>query len=333
MVDLKQTREMAFKLASQRYDNFGKTTYDEYSPIYIASTSNTKDIFKLYINYQKVLAVGSTGTHGFEALLNNSTHVDLFDINELQRMFYELMKTAIMVLKYEDFIKYFTLKVQKVIFNREQIKDLLSNELYEKIKSYLPQDVDYVYGPLYDYYDSTDLILSKLYRFEHPITLRYLKKFISFYNEEEYYKLQKILRTNPSIITFKQASLTDVPDKFNEEYDLIILDNILQYYKDIQELDDLEKVDNFIKNYLSQLLSEKGVIQVNYGYQLAADALKIELGLLSLSDFDPIKRIILKEEILNGINNSLIKNKNGYTYAFLPGVEESGQNLVLSYKK
>lgn len=332
MVDLKQARDIAFKLASQRYDYNEKTAYDNYSPIYLASTSNVKDTFKVYNNYQKVLAVGSTGAYGFEALLNDATHIDLFDINELQRMFFELMKTAIMVLKYEDFIKYFTLKVQKNIFKIDQIKDLLSNELYEKIKTYLPPDVNFIYGPLYDYYDSTDLILSKLYRYEHPITLKYLKKFISFYNEEEYYKLQKILRTNPSIITFKQASLTDVPDNFNGDYDLIILDNILQYYKDIQELDNLNKIDNFIKNCLSRLLNENGVIQVNYGYQIAADALKAYLGLITLTEFDPLKRIIIKEEMISGINNLLLKDKEGYTYNFIPGVE-LGDNLVLSYKK
>lgn len=332
MVDLKQARDIAFKLASQRYDYNEKVAYDNYSPIYLASTSNVKDTFKVYNNYQKVLAVGSTGAHGFEALLNDATHIDLFDINELQRMFFELMKTAIMVLKYEDFIKYFTLKVQKNIFKIDQIKDLLSNELYEKIKTYLPSDVNFIYGPLYDYYDSTDLILSKLYRYEHPITLKYLKKFISFYNEEEYYKLQKILRTNPSIITFKQASLTDVPDNFNGDYDLIILDNILQYYKDIQELDNLNKIDNFIKNCLSRLLNENGVIQVNYGYQVASDALKAYLGLITLTEFDPLKRIIIKEEMISGINNLLLKDKEGYTYNFIPGVE-LGDNLVLSYKK
>ncbi len=333
MVDLKQTRDMAFKLAAQRNNKIEKTIYDGYSSIYLASTSNVKDTFKLYDNYQKVLSIGSTGAHGFEALLNNASQVDLFDINELQRIYYELMKTAIMILKYEDFIKYFTLKIHKDYYTQSEIKDLLSHELYEKIKNYLPDEVNYVYGPLYDYYDSIDLIFSKLYRFEHPLSLKYLKRFISFYNEEEYYKLQKILRTNPAIINFKRASLTEVPDNFKRDYDLIILDNILQYYKDFPELDDLDKVDNFIKNHLAKLLSENGIIQVNYGYQLAAEALKVELASISLKDFNPIKGLIIVQEIVNGINNMLIKNKKGYTYDFIPGVEQTGENLVLSYKK
>lgn len=75
-------RDTAFKLASTPYvaDN---PIYTKYSPIYIAATSNVKGTMNLYQNYDSVLAVGSTGAHGYEAALNGASRVDLFDINEL----------------------------------------------------------------------------------------------------------------------------------------------------------------------------------------------------------------------------------------------------------
>lgn len=104
--------EEAYKLASTKYQT-RNPKFQTLSSIYLAATSNVKDTLSLYSYYQKVLAVGSTGAHGYEALLNGATQVDLFDINELQRLFYEYMKTAIIHLDYQDFMRHFTLSRTK----------------------------------------------------------------------------------------------------------------------------------------------------------------------------------------------------------------------------
>lgn len=131
-MDLIKAREEAYKLANSKYEP-GKVNYTKYSPIYIASTSNVKDTLSLYKNYKSVLTIGSTGAHAFEAALNGATKVDMFDINELQKIYYELLKTAITVLNYEEFVKYFTLEDTKTIFKKEKIRNLISNEMYEKL--------------------------------------------------------------------------------------------------------------------------------------------------------------------------------------------------------
>ncbi len=67
-MDKKKVRAEAFKLATA-FDEVKQAKYTECSPIYIASTSNVRDTMALYKDRKSVLSVGSTGAHGFEALL------------------------------------------------------------------------------------------------------------------------------------------------------------------------------------------------------------------------------------------------------------------------
>lgn len=338
MIDIKEARKAAFDLASKKYE-VGKPVYSLFSPIYIAATSNVTSTVDLYKGYSSVLSVGSTGAHGFEVALKGAKKVDLFDINYLQKLYYEYMKTAIMNLDYETFIKHFTLQKQKTLMPRSNIKDLLSNELYSKLVTHLSDEVKTVFTPLYDWYYSTDLILSSLFRFEHFITLDYLKKNISFYNEEQYYELQKILRTGSCEINYETISLVDVPKHFNSEYDLIILDNILKYYKNISGLNDPYLVNMFIRKELSKLLAANGQIQVNYGFEVDADAFREKFAIpYEKKQLDFCRGFQLHEEKEYGINIPLIKEwSEDYKYDFIPGVERifggNSGNLVLSYRK
>lgn len=339
MTDLLKAREEAFKLASETYKP-GQTTYGKYSPIYLASTANGKDTMNLYKDYESVLTLGATGALGFEASLHGAKKVDMFDINELQRLFYEYMKTAITHLKYEEFIKYFTLQEQKMLFQKKEISNLLSNELYDKLQFFVPEDVEFVFGPLFDYFDSSDLIISGLFRFEHPITLDYLKRYVSFYNEEEYNKLQKVLRDEKCDFTYQTLDLRDVPNTFDSKYDLILLDNVLQYYKKIRGLETAYDVNLFISKELSKHLSENGSIQAAYGFEVACDALKVSQNIPvegNRYSQTPFAQVLVKQELKEGICPQLVRKWDNYTYHFIPGVEQNenknAENVVLTYKK
>jgi len=335
-----EARNEAFKLASKKYNEFldNNRIHTKYSSIYIATTSNVIDTLKLYKNYERVLTMGGTGAHAYEALLNGAKEVYIFDINELQRLYFEIMQTAIIYFSYEEFIKYFTLPKQKAVFQRSEIKDFLSNEMYSKLSLLVEDDVDAVFGPLYEFYDSTDLVLSKLFRFEFPFTLDYLKSNASFYNEEQYYKLQKILRSGKYKINYETMSLVDVPKNYEDKYDLILLDNILQYYDQIPEMETPYLTNMFIRKKLSELLNEAGTIQVNYAYKLGTDAVKEKMGLNVSKELTPIERLALLREMKEGINIPLIEKWDGYSYDYIPGVERldgntNAENLVLSFKK
>ncbi len=336
-MDFLKLREQAFKLASSKY-NVGNTDFTQYSSIFLAPTSNTKEMMKLYKDAKTVLCVGGTGAIGYEALLNGACKVDMFDINELQRLFFLYMKTAITVLSYEEFMKHFTLKEQYPLMSTDKVKDLLSNELFEKLRFYLDDDVEIVFGSLLDYFYSSDLLFSGLFRFEYIISTDYLKRITSFYNEEEYYKLQKILRSEKVEINYHICSLTDVPSTFTLQYDLIALDNILQYYQEIKDIGTVYEANRFIDKKLSNLLANDGFIQVAYGFEVATDALKHALNIpLENNDYHNFfNKYILKEDVKNGICTGLIKKWDHYSYDFIQGAEENdiiSDNVVLTYRK
>ena len=338
MGSIMEAREQAHKLASKRL-KLGLTNYGMYDSIYIASTSNVKGTLDLYKDYDSVLTVGATGAHAYEAALAGAKKVDQFDINELQRLFYEYMKVAIIKLSYEDFIKYFTLKRHSQVMSYYELKDLLSSELYHRIRSYLPEDVDMVFGDLFSNFSHIDLIMSSLFRFEHAISTDYLKSMISFYNEEEYYKLQDILRNNKCEISYHTTSLKDIPHKFDDKYDLILLYNILQYYKNIPGLNNPNRVHMFLDKNLNGLLTDSGVIQANYGFTVAAEAVKKYYGMPTSTDIwiaNPFSQMETNKEIKEGIDVQLLRKWDNYRYDFIDAVESfdglDTQNVIITYK-
>ena len=339
MVNIFEARDAAFKLVEEKTEYNEKPLYNLYSPIYIASTSNVISTVGLYSNYDSVLSVGSTGAHGFETALNGAKKIDLFDVNYLQKLYFEYMKTAIIYLDYQEFVKYFTLKGKNDIIYERVVKDLLSEELYSKIYSHLPKEVEKVFTPLYDYFGNTTFLISNLFRYGHKLDLDYLKRNVSFYNEEQYYKLQQILRNDTCQISYNIVNLTELDKFYKSKYDLILLDNILQYFKNIPTLNKANLVDKFIRERLSSLLNENGSIQVSYGYEVATVCLKKEFDIPSgwYEEYSLINELILEREKDNMINNKLLKEYSGYKYDFFPGVERyhggNSENMVLTYKK
>lgn len=336
-----ETRKKAFALAAEEFSTKEKA-HSSYSPIYLASTENVIDSMKIYKNYETVLAVGSSGAQGFEAALNGAYKIDLFDINELQRLYFEYMKTAITILDYETFLKHFTIKTYMSKSERVIFKDFLSDELYDKLVKYLPQDVQDVYTPLYDYFNSVDLILSNLYRTDYTLLASYLKKYISFYNYDEYYKLQRILRNEQCQITYKTLPITEILKQYSGKYDLIMLSNVLQFYDQIENLNTVQLVEDFINN-LSNLLTEDGVIEVSYLFEIATLAFKDKIGIpFDKSKINFIIEFILEQEKKRTVNIPLFKSSDNYSYSIIKGVEndegveksflEQHENMVLTYK-
>lgn len=340
-IELQKTRNAAFKLVGARYAH-GTTYFSKYSPIYMASTSNVKGTLKLYNDYETVLCLGSTGAHGYEAALNGAKKVDMFDINELQRLYYLFMQTSIMVLSYEDFIKYFTLSELKKVYTQSDIKDFLSTELFQELSNALPTEVSFAFEEIFENFPNYHLIFTALFRFEHNMDIEYLKKYMSFYNKDDYYKLQTILRENKCEFNYHQCSIRDVPTMFQDQYDLILLDNLTQYYKEIPMLNTPYAINQFITNNLSDLLTENGKIQSAYGFEVATVALR---SFLKLPLFEQESRTLnffeqlaINEDVKEGICPNLIRKwPDNYTYEFIEGVEEhsnyTSQNVILTYQK
>lgn len=327
----------AFALAREPYDPLN-IKFGKYSPIYLAPTGNVKDMMAPFRGAKRVLAVGGAGAFGFEGAINDASVVDMFDCNALQKCFFEIVKASIMVLSYEDFMRFFTLETQRERMTYGELRNLVSPVLFMLIEEFLPFEVRFLYNQLYKSFDSVDMIHSSLYRYAHALYRKYLTRFASMYDEESYYKLQEKLRKKLCTINYEEASLVDLPKKFDGPYDLIVLGNIFQYYQDIAGLNTPYAVNTFVKKELSKLLSEDGVIQVNYGFEVATTILKEKLGLpynRTKSNSSLEAQMIRKFFAKSDINLALLE-KGGYNFTFFEGVEsyEDGptENMCLTYK-
>ncbi len=335
----------AMKLVKQDAIPFAKEGFSTCSPVYLATTSHVKNTLGLYDGYRDVLAICSTGAHAYEALLHGARCVDVFDINQLQLIYFLFMKTAITVLPYEEFVLYFSLGDSEDL----DTSHLLSVDLYSKLEEFLDDDVKKVLGPIYKNFTNEDIVYSRMVRFHHDITLSHLKDIASFYNEKDYYKLQSILRSNPNCIRVYPFSLEDVPKKVDGSYDLILLDNVLDYYSGLS-INTPYKVDQFIKGGLSCLLRDGGRIQSTYSYGFDTDYFssvlngsreeevddeEIYFGAIPMGSF--FKRLIdtnidsLEKE---NLTVPLYQDFGGYQYSIFDGVDScDGKNMVLTYTK
>ena len=122
--------------------------------------------------------------------------------------------------------------------------------------------------------------------------------------------MQNILRSNPEIISIYPYSLEEVPSKFGGSYDLILLDNILEYYSSMRGLNSPDKVDSFIKSELSSLLRTGGNIQTTYSYGFDTDCFMRKLGLSDESTDD-----FFEDEFLGAIPMSFFRcNTNEFIF-------------------
>ncbi len=294
------------------------------SSIFFASTTNVKDTLKLYKDYDSVLSLGATGSVAYEALLNGASSVDMFDINYFQKVFYLYMQCAIKYLDYEDFIKHFTMLEDVNCFTKDNVKDIISHDLFDKLYSKLDVEVREVFGPLYDFYKDNSFLFSRLFRFNYCINLSYLKKYVSFYNKEEFYKLKELLFSKS--LNYDVCDLKDLKSK--KKFDLILLGNVLTFYKST-DLNTCERVNGFINETLLSMLSDNGAVQVGY---LFGDGFEHFINNLhgKLNE-NPLK---INEQMLHfyeEINFTLVKNYSSlYSGNIIPGVDGKSKNIILS---
>lgn len=307
--------ETAIKVFSDDFSNNSRA--------YIAPTGNVKEMCDLFDNYGSVLTVLGGGGIALESVLRGARDVDCFDFNPRQYDYFELMLTCMTFFDYEEFCKYFTSDQGK----------LLSFELYEKMYWFLEDDIADRLKPAF----FRPGMIDKYFRTDYMVHLERLKKFCSYYNEEEYYKLKENLNMMGGYLDFVKCDVSEVPEKFaDKKYDLIFLDNIFQYYRDIKGLDDVHLVDKFIKKKLSKLLNDDGIIQVNYGFELATDAVIEKFGYDIEGMSVDVNRFV-QYEMNNSVNTGLLSGYNGYDVSFISGTESSENdkrmNMVLTYKK
>lgn len=254
-------------------------------PVFLFTNENIADYLKKLGNVsgKDVLTVAASGDHAFESFLCGANHVDTFDINYLQKHVMELKTKMIKNLSYHDFMRFFF--SHKKFFDREIIRPIwnkLSPGTRMFLKKYYERkdQVMFVYGSSQDSYYNLDKI--------------------SYINDEKAYEhLGKIL---PDKIRFKHTDISNISNKFDGVYDIILMSNIFEYmFTEIQDVP--ERIMTFRDKILMPIADKNlnpngGVMCFSYRwytdnvkYREMIDAIQRYMA-QSVDNFDTHKHVI-----------------------------------------
>lgn len=237
--DLKKVQELQNAVNS---DIESSKRFSDNSPSYLFTTENLQDSFTTK-GLSKVLTIGSSGDHLFNAVLQGAKEIDCFDVNIFSKYIIELKTTAISNLSYDDFIKLF-------------FED--NKEIYTQIRQFLSITCRYI----------VDLIFSP--QKKRIVKEQYISKKQTLYNcnylnsEEQYNRLKQSLsdvKVN-NIVTDIQL----LHNNLNKQYDLIHLSNVSDYAHLMFKEDYLQQFNERVVKPLLPCLTDDGRMICGYVY-------------------------------------------------------------------
>ena len=196
--------------------------FNWHSPVYLFTNENISGYLERLggLADKKVLTVAGSGDHAFEVLLAGASHVDTFDINYLQKHILELKSKMIKHLSYGDFMKFFFDKNH--FFDKNIIKPIWKTFSFELR----------VFLLMYYYHLRQDCHIFRYNGVQHNV---YMPNMISYVSDELAFKeLKQIM---PNKISFKEANVSEIANKFDSKYDVVLMSNIFEYlYTDITDI-------------------------------------------------------------------------------------------------
>ena len=258
MESINETIIIAQKIVRRSYCNFNNiNNFNLTSGIYRFTNEDISAYFHHLENKKNVLTVIGSGNQILNTILAGSTNVDCFDISIFPEYYLYLHIGAILSLSQEDYIRYFL---------SEDNKELFSYEIYELIRKNIPNKYRKFWDSLYDYDEGIDIYNSLLFRQDY-----YNKETIinnnPYLQESNYLKLKNILETRSILINSKVYDIINT--KITKKYDLINLSNILEYYYNI---DTINEYLIYLKNNFN--LNNNGEI-INYFNKMDIETIKI----------------------------------------------------------
>lgn len=324
-------------------------TFGTYAPIYLGPTGNTKDTVKFYLdqnkNIDKALVVGAQGSFPYELALNGVKVIDCFDKNILQYLFFALYNAAICNIDFDDFLYNFTSK--KIHQDVQKYDHILGDWLFFEVLDELGGPEAEYWSKIYKSGKKFDLIGTELFRTYYPFFVETLRQLSSVYEPGAFERLKYLLKTNKVKINYHICDLDEIHREFaGEKYGIIMYDNILQYYNQIPALDNIGAINRYAKDKWANMLTDDGVIQIGYGFEVVADAAKelLKLGKAEQpSDINAISfRIAVEDEKKKGFISNVIKKygvgeDSQYSLDFIRAAEEcdghlKSKNVLLTYK-
>lgn len=253
----------AKKLISEThfYEEF-PLSFSKYSPAYVGTNERIKELFDIVdVRNKDILCPTSSGDFALNCLACGAKSVTTFDQDVFAKhILYLKIAASITYPEIDDFKKFFT-----IINNGGENPDIFSREMFYKISDNLAEDSFTWWKNAYD--NSDNLYETALFRGKFYQTAVLQEKYNIYFDDEKYQFLRERLKNTNIGIDVHDLSLTELPTLQSiKEFDFAYLSNILQYYKDIPELDNPSKVHQFIQEKIAPLLSKKGEIGVCYSY-------------------------------------------------------------------
>ncbi len=229
------------------YSDPSDITFSKCSPIYIGTNENHRGVLSAIDVYnQSILCPCGGGDFALNALANDALNVTVFDIDILAKYMLILKIAAINTFSNcEDFKAFFTFG-----------EDFFAPKVFEKIKKQLHSENcqiwEFIYAETQKIYGTdASIYQTSLLKHELQQTLAIQSQYNLYYDEYAYKNLQKRLQTE--VIRVFDFSISDLCKITNKEtYNILYLSNILQYYQNIADLNEPEKVHRFIQNNLKK---------------------------------------------------------------------------------
>jgi len=242
------------KLSGQK-----KKSISPYSVPFLFSTENLIDTYRAVSPSGKnVLTIAASGDHAFDAYFHGAHHVETFDYNQWQECVLRLKTDLIHHMNYNQFMNFFT-----AINNRQMCQ---SYDILSPIIPYLTPKAKILVDKFYDSNTNTE---------------RFFQISPFFWTNDGHYKQNKIgylesqsafnkLKTRlPEQIDFTLADADTIAQNLHQEYDIIHLSNIMDYYSYSKTNNPYENAIRFYNNVLRQLfhhLSNNGTMIMHYDW-------------------------------------------------------------------
>lgn len=245
--------------------------FEGYTRVYPFNTEDSAAVFRLHADKivgQDCLTVTGSGDALFDLFLCGAKSVTCFDINLLAKYYAQLKFFFVQSgMSYQEYKEFF--------LGKDSV--LLEESLYDKYSSFLPKDVKTYWDGIYAYLSvlgkpllsSEHQLLYKIYDFFGSSNRSYGNS-SSYFTEENYAQLQKILQTKSiQDVHFVDTSLFQIQDVIQcQQFGYAYLSNILDfsnlYFMSESSYDRLLEFKKFILVSFSSILKEDGYADIGF---------------------------------------------------------------------
>jgi len=196
--------------------------FNAFSMVYRGTNEaiSSEEYKKLLKDRDKTLTITASGDQLINSILFGSRDITCVDISRFAKYYAKLKLGAIKSLDREEYLRFFTGKLNE---------DLLSYELYEKVRANLDSDAAQFWDSLYDYFDEVEINESCLFSRE-VMNRGIMVRNNPFLRDNNYEKTRELI--DGSRITFRDGNIYQMFHN-SPGYSLINLSNLIEYTRNI----------------------------------------------------------------------------------------------------